>query len=195
MQNIDLYMGAQDRTSGAAFHNYEPDYLSRLNNKDLAEQDKISKRASRIIFVIAALCITSFTTGLVVGIKFAGGEKTQIVDDATYEAMGQIKDKVSDLMAGDGKTPAGKEAFPAKEFPYMVKVGTEHTQGTARDMAAYLSSMGHRVILSKGKSDYRIYTGPYKTLATAESAMKKLDTYQKFSIAKNNSIIKRKASI
>lgn len=194
MQNIDLYTGTA-QTDRTPFSSYEPEFLYGLHNRETNEQDRISKKASRIIFVIAALCITSFTTGLIVGIKFVGGEKTQIVDDTTYEAMGQLKAKVSDLMAGEAKTESGKDQFPTAEFPYMIRIGTEYAQNTAKDVAAYLSSMGHRVILSKGKADYRIYTGPYKDLASAEKAMKKLETYQRYSIANNGHIIRRKASL
>lgn len=193
MQNLDLYSGSTAHRVPPSFAPHESDFFSRVRENASSTHDKQIKRASRIIFVIAALCIASFTMGLVLGIKFAGGENTQIVDDTTYEAMGQLKDKVSGLVAG-GETQ--KQQFPADKYPYMLKIGNEHKLQDSKNIAAYLHSQGHTVVLSPNTADkniYRIYTGPYTSLTEAEKDMSKLQTYQKFSIADDITRIKRKS--
>ena len=194
MQNIDLYNGNITHKIPPSFTPHESDFFTRVREPKTVSHDKQVKRVSRIIFIIAALCITSFTTGLALGIKFAGGENTQIVDDTTYEAMGQIKDKVSGLVA----TTAGdtqKRQFPVDKYPYMLRIGNDFKVKESKEIASYLNSLGHTVILTPknaSKEIYRIYTGPYTNLVEAEKDMKKLDTYKKFSIAGNITRIKRK---
>ena len=192
MQNVDFYTGNNARNISSSFSNPDPEYFTRMSDSRASDQDRIKKRASRIIFFVISLCIISFTTGLAIGIKFAGGEDRQIVDDTTYEAMGKIKSRVSGLMAAEkDKSSDPGEQFPAAQYPYVLKIGKDHTRNVARDIAAFLSVQGHRVILSKNTDAYRIYVGPYKTLAMAEESLKKVDTYRKYSISGGNTIIKR----
>lgn len=193
MQNIDLYTGGNTtQRMPPPFTPHESDFFSRVRENTSVSHEKQVKRASRIIFFIAALCIISFTTGLALGIKFAGGENTQIVDDSTYEAMGQIKEKVAGLVSGGD---AQKQQYPADQYPYMLRIGTEHKLQASKDIAAYLHSMGHSVVLSPNSAEnkiYRIYTGPYSSLADAEKDMTKIETYKKYSIADNITRVKRK---
>ncbi len=195
MQNIDFYSGPGARDLPPQFESKDPEYFSRMSGVHTKDQEKAKKRASRVIFLISALCIVCFTTGLAIGIKFAGGSKTPIVDDATYNAMNNISKKVSDLVKPSRVEAATRtSSFPAAEYPYAIKIGASYSENEARKIASYLSKKGHTVILSKAatKGNLKIYTGPYKTINYARSGLKKLDSYNKFSLSANARIVKRK---
>ena len=191
MQNIDFHSG----NSGRSFSQFEghddSEFLSRFSGA-AKDQERINRRASRMIFLISALCIVCFTTGLAIGIKFAGGDSHSIVDDRTAQAVSELKTKVSDLVTPTQAIakPQAKD-FPVKEFPYVIRIGDRHSKARAKEIASYLSGKGHTVILSKKDSFYRIYTGPYKSHNEARSYAKKLDSYQKFSISANSRILQR----
>jgi preprotein translocase subunit SecF len=163
-----------------------------MSDNRAMDHDKARRRASRMIFLIVSLCIICFTAGMGIGIKFAGGADKQIVDSSTYEAMNKIKSKLTGAAADqDGKSATAKEQFPASDYPFALRVGSEHKKTEAKEIANFLSTKGHRVILSQNNDDYKIFIGPFANQAQAETTLKKLDTYKKYSISGSCSIIKR----
>lgn len=193
MQNIDFYSGPASRDVPLQFDSNDPEYFSRMSGVHSRDQEKAKKKASRVIFLISALCIICFTTGLVIGIKFAGGSKTPIVDDATYRAMNDISQRVSGLVKPAIAAAVDKsQGFPASQYPYALKIGESYKEARAREIASFLSKKGHTVILSHAKNgEFRVFTGPYKTRNNAKSSLKKLDSYNKFSISATARIVKR----
>ncbi|PKL36166.1 MAG: hypothetical protein CVV44_18280 [Spirochaetae bacterium HGW-Spirochaetae-1] len=192
MQNIDFYTGQNSRQFSHQFDSSDPEYFTRISGSQNHDQEHIKKKTSRMIFLISALCIISFTTGLAIGIKFAGGEERKIVDDTTFRAVTDLRSKVSGMMTPQNANAETKNNFPVQDFPFVISIGrSTYSPDQSQEIAAYLSSQGHRVILSKKQKGYRIYTGPYQNKPEAESGLKKLDTCTKFSIGTNCRIIKR----
>jgi len=194
MQNIDFYSGPASRDLPLQFDSNDPEYFSRMSGIHSKDQERVKKKASRVIFLISALCIICFTTGLVIGIKFAGGSKTPIVDDATYRAMNNISQKVTGLVKPAVAATLNKNTgYPAAQYPYAIKIGSSFNESKAREIASFLSKNGHTVILSRaGSGKYKLYTGPFKSINNAKSGLKKLDSYNKFSISASARIVKRK---
>ena len=81
MQNIDFYERKNIRVMPPQFTDtYDPEYLPRVAQSTPREMERVRRRASRTFFLISALCIISFTAGIVIGIKFTGGTQREIVD-------------------------------------------------------------------------------------------------------------------
>jgi len=201
MQNIDLYSGSSKNAHKMPqFTIYESDFFNRVREKPSAEQERFSKKASRIIFVIAALCIVTFTTGLVVGLKFAGGKNTPIVDETTSELISRgvssVSTSVSNIMNRDSER---NRSYPASEFPFMLRVGTAYTEEKARELANYIYTKGYVakgsvVFLPKDKENsklHNIYVGPYKSESEVRQSKQKFDTDNTFTASNNVYIIKR----
>lgn len=192
MQNFDFYNGNNERNLPPQFDRHDPEFFSQMSKIHSKEEKKNKKRASRMMFFIAALCIISFTTGLAIGIKFAGGQSRQILDKKTFNAVTGIGEKVTNLV-NSGKTdkkPSGT-LFPKNEYPFTIRVGNEFDYSESQLIAKYLSSKGHTVILLKNNHLYRIYTGPYKNHTDANASLNKFNGYKKYSLASNAKIIKR----
>ena len=197
MQNMDLYSGHSNNAHKMpSFTVYESDFFNRVREKPLVEQDRFSKKASRIIFIIAALCIVTFTTGLVVGLKFAGGKNTPIVDPATSELISKGVSSVSNMMSKDsGQT----KSYPVSEFPFLLRIGSSYTKDKATELANYVHTKGYVakgsvVFLPKDKGNsnlYNIYVGPYKSESEVKQSKQKFDTDSKFTASNNINIIKR----
>ncbi len=195
MQNIDFYSGSHARELSPQFEKSDPEYFPRMSGIYTRDQEKAKKRASRVIFLISALCIICFTTGLAIGIKFAGGGKTPIVDDATYNAMNSLSKKVSSLVKTRSAEAATRQSrFPMEKYPFAIKVGKSYKEKDARAIASYLSKKGHTVILSRAslKGYFRVYTGPFESINKARKTLKKLDSYTHYSISSSSRIVKRK---
>jgi preprotein translocase subunit SecF len=174
------------------FSRTDPEFFTRMAENRTTDHEKARHRASRMIFLIVSLCIICFTAGMGIGIKFAGGAEKQIVDSSTYEAMDKIKSRLTGAASDqNGKSVTAKEQFPAADYPFALRVGSEHKKTEAKEIATFLSTKGHRVILSQNDDDYKIFIGPFANQAQAETALKKLDTYKKYSISGSCSIIKR----
>jgi len=197
MQNIDLYSGNNNNNHKMPpFVAYEPDFYNRVREKPPVEQDKFSRKASRIIFVITALCIVSFTTGLVVGLKFAGGKNTPIVDDATSELISKGVSSVSNMINRDSER---NKSYPASEFPFLLRIGASYTKDKATELANYIHTKGYVskgsvVFLPKDKENdslYNVYVGPYKSESEAKQSKQKFDADNKFTTSNNINIIKR----
>ena len=199
MQNIDFYRKKNIRSTPAQAEIYEPEFFHeiqdhdpRINQHSFKENERNRKRASRLIFFISALCIMSFTTGLVIGIKFAGGAEREIVDKKTFHAVTDIGKKVSNLInERSEEKDANKKIFPKNSYPYVIKVNNLYAHTHSLAMANYLSKKGHTVILSKSGKNYKIYIGPFKTEKDASIAMNKISTYHKYTLANNIRVIKR----
>ncbi|MCP4135611.1 MAG: hypothetical protein GY754_31875 [bacterium] len=192
MQNIDFYEGKNQNNFQPQFDRQDPEYFSRISGTQTKDSEKNRKRASRIIFLIGALCIITFTTGLAIGIKFAGGSDREIVDKQTYNAVKGIKNKVSNLIKpGENETGSNKKIFPKHEYPFVIKVGNQYTKDQSRDIARFLSDKGHTVILSQKNNKYKIYTGPYKKPKEAKDSIAAIAGYRKYSIGNKVKIIKR----
>ncbi|MFH0977283.1 MAG: SPOR domain-containing protein [Spirochaetota bacterium] len=190
MQNLDFYSGKIMRDIPPQFSREDPEYFAKINVKD---EHKSMKRASRILSLIIALCIISFTSGLVVGIKFASGTNKQLVDQQTKEAVSGIGQKVSNLIKDAPETKANassdeKKLFAKEDFPYIIKIGNQYNRTESQEIAGTISSHGHTVILSKDNGNYRIFVGPYRNQEDAFKAFKQVKTY---SIKSNAVIVKR----
>jgi len=193
MQNMDFYDGKHMRDISPQFDRMDPEYFSRTSPGPEREPQCNEKRAVRILTVIAALVIMAFTTGLVVGIKFAGGADKKLVDDQTFNAVNNFGQKVSNLVKDINITnkPADK-LYPKKDYPYVIKLDNKFRQSDFKSVASYLSSKGHTVIVSKSdKNNYRLYTGPYKTEDEAKQNLSKLSAYKEYALHDQARIIKR----
>ena len=175
---------------------YESDFFNKTREKTPVEQGKFSKKASRVIFVIAALCIVTFTTGLVVGLKFAGGKNTPIVDETTSELISRGVSSVSGIVNRD----SGKaKSYPVSEFPFLLRIGTSYNKDKAVELANYVHTKGYVakgsvVFLPKDKGNnslYNIYVGPFKSESEAKQSKQKFEADNKFTASNHINIIKR----
>jgi hypothetical protein len=193
MQNIDYYERKNIRTMPLQFEeNYDAEYFPRIAQNTPREVERVKKKASRLFFLITALCIISFTAGIVIGIKFAGGSQRQIVDKKTFNAVTDISKKFTALATEKPtQQETGDNIFPKNNYPYVIKISEEYDYAMSQKIAGFLSHRGHTVILSKNEMKYRIYIGPYRNGTDAEEALKKISSYKKYSLAENTRIIKR----
>ena len=182
MQNLDFYSGKVVRDFPPQFSREDPEYFARLARNNSKEEHKSMRKASRILSLIIALCIVSFTTGLVVGIKFASGSNKQIVDQQTREAVTGLSQRVSNLIKENpGSTSSSaeteKKLFSKDEFPYIIKIGNQFSRSESQQIAGIISGQGHTVILSKDDGAYKIFVGPYRNQDNALESLKKIRTY------------------
>ncbi len=193
MQNIDFYNGKNIRENPHQINRNDPEYFSRMSKFHYKEEARKKKHASRVIFVIAALCIISFTTGIVIGIKFAGGSNRKIVDEKTFKAVSGIRSKVTNIFNRNKNVEKFKSAsFPKEEYPFVIKIGNGFSSNKSQKIADFLSNKGHTVILSRDRDQFQIFTGPYKNQKEAEIILKKFSVYSKNLLASNIKILKRK---
>jgi hypothetical protein len=197
MQNIDFYSRRPGKSGAPGFDASDPEYFPRVSEYHISEGEKSRKKASRMTAFIIGLCIVSFTAGLVIGIKFAGGSERRIIDTRTKQAVGNIGKKMTSLVNEDANAtthPAkatARHLYPRSEYPYVIRVGNEMQKVTAHEIAGTLSSRGHTVILSKGDKGYRLYTGPYGSKKSAESSLKKINDIENKSWTGSLIIVKR----
>ncbi|HDP80822.1 MAG TPA: SPOR domain-containing protein [Spirochaetes bacterium] len=200
MQNMDFHTRKQARSYPPHFDSQDPEYFSRLTNAYHNETERGRKKANRIMSLIIGLCIISFTLGIVIGIKFASGSKTAIVDENTKNAVSDIGKKVSSILnekaearekpdTTEGETE--KKLFPRGEYPFVVRVGSEFDRDKSYEIANFLSGKGHTVILSKSSHLYRVFVGPFKTQKDAEISLKKISAYSNKAWSGNACILKR----
>ncbi len=196
MQNIDFYSGKTLRESSPGFSREDPEYFSNMTDFHSKDQEKSMKKATRTLFLIVALCIISFTTGLGIGIKFASGSNKEIVDEHTKKAVDDIGKKVADIIR-DGTTtevnaaPVTKEIFSREEFPYAIKISGEYSQPQSQDIAGFLSGKGQTVILSKNNDRYRIFLGPFRNISDAAGNLKRIKGFSGDEYITKAVIIKR----
>jgi hypothetical protein len=193
MQNIDFYERKNIRIAPPQFNDtYDPEYLPRMAQHTPREIERVRRKASRTFFLISSLCIISFTAGILIGIKFTGGAQREIMDKKTFNAVADMGNKFSFFSKEKPAESAPQEKpFPKESYPYVIKLSDEHDYAMSQKIAGFLSRRGHTVILSKNNALYRIYIGPYKTGPDAQQALKKISSYNKYSLAENTRIIKR----
>ena len=193
MQNIDFYERKNIRFAPPQFSDtYDPEYLPRMAQHTPREIERVKRKASRIFFLITSLCIISFTAGILIGIKFTGGAQRAIMDKKTFNAVADMGNTLPLLSKDKRPEPAPKEKlFPKESYPYVIMVSNEYNHSMSQKIAGFLSKRGHTVILSKNNALYRIYIGPYRTGTDAQSALKNISSYNKYSLAENTRIIKR----
>jgi hypothetical protein len=187
MQDLDLYTGKQNGMyNPPRFESPDPEYFSRMNDNLHREDLHVRKRASRIIAFVAGLCIVSFTAGLVIGIKFAGGADKSLVDPRTKRAVAELGQRVSGVAeqtpvqaVTDPATPQNNASatYPKAEYPFVIRLGSEFVKEKADEIASFLSSKGHTVVLSKNGSSFRVYAGPFRTMESAEISLQKIRGY------------------
>ncbi len=183
MQNIDFYNGTNMKNVPPQFSAQDPEYFTRIAKIHYKEQERARRKASRMLSFIIALCIICFTAGLMIGIKFSGADK-EIMDKQTMQAMSTLGENVKNMIqkntVSEGKTTTStKKLFPKKDFPYVIRVGKELTKMKSQEIANFLSNNGHTVIISKGKKDFNVYTGPYRSADDAQSSVKTIKGYSK----------------
>jgi hypothetical protein len=182
MQNVDFYSGKTLRDIPPQFSREDPEYFARLAKVHTKDEHKSMKRASRMLSLIIALCIISFTAGLVVGIKFASGSSKQIMDQQTREAVTNIGQKVSDFVkenpeANGNVNITEKKLFAREDFPYVIRIGKQYNKSQSQEIAGIISSHGDTVILSRDGGNYKIFAGPYRNYEEAMTSLSKIKTY------------------
>ena len=192
MQNIDFYDKRSTRAVPPQFTDFDPEYYPRVTQTTPREIERVRRRASRIFFTITALCIISFTAGIVVGVKFSGGGRQEIVDAKTFNAVADVGKKLPFVSGHMKKEESSREnSFPRETYPYVLSVAGDYDDATSQQMAEFISRQGHTVILSKHNDRFRIFIGPYRRHADAVDSQKKISTLTKYSLAENTRIIKR----
>ncbi len=192
MQNMDFYDGRHLRDLPPQFDKFDTEFFPKAAGTFEHESDRSRKKASRTLTLIAALIIVSFTTGLVIGIKFAGGADRKIVDDHTMNAMNSFGDRMSGIVRDvTGKAKPANQVYPKSEFPFVIQLGKEYTESELKPVAQFLSSKGHTVIVSKTAGNFKIFTGPYKTETDARKSLSEISLYKQYAISTNAQIIKR----
>ncbi len=199
MQNIDFYDGRNARILNQPLNMQEAEYYTRMDALHRSEADKNRHRASRMMSFIIGLCIISFTAGLVIGIKFASGSKAEIVDPQTRQAVMNIRERVSGMMTGTNAAAAANETdsksrsdvFPRDEFPFVIRLNGKYDESRSKEIASLLSKRGHTVILSRQHRDFKIYVGPFRTQAVAETSLKKIGEYSEKAMFSGMQIVKR----
>lgn len=191
MQNMDFYDGRNVKNIQPQMNRNDREFYAGTSNSSIKEDIRNKKRASRIIFLITALCIVTFTTGIAIGIKFAGGNERKIVDDQTFKAVADISSKVSNIFNNKNTNKFKNVAFPKEKYPYVIKVGKKFNKKISQKIAKSLSSMGHTVIISQKNNKYLVYTGPYKNFEIASISAEKFAGYSELLENSNIKILKR----
>jgi hypothetical protein len=193
MQNMDFYEGRNIRCMTPQYEKVDTEFFSKTSKVHEIEQERTRKKAVRLLSFITALIIISFTTGMVMGIKFAGGAERQIIDENTYNAVTNISTRLSDIVkeAGSSTAKPADMVYPKNEFPFVILVGKDYNESEFKPVARYLSTKGHTVIVSKNENNYRLFTGPYKTENDARKALTEISLYKEDPFPANAQIIKR----
>ena len=197
MQDMDLYTGKQNSYFVPQFDTADPDYFSRTG--EMREHDAVNhhKKATRLIAFVAALCIISFTTGLVTGIKFAGGKEKSLLDPHTQQAVSSIGQKVAgsqSAQAAEAADPAAagvKQNYPKADYPWVIRIGNEYSKDRVSELANALSAKGHSMVISRYEQNYRLYAGPFRTKESAEMSLQKIKGYNDSRWQNNAVILKR----
>jgi hypothetical protein len=200
MQDLDLYTGKPGPLYGNPAPRFEapdPEYFIRMSENIQRDERKGRKHATRVISFVVGLCIVAFTAGLVTGIKFAGGKDKQLIDPHTKQMISEIGKNPA---KGSDQTPSADQtaqavntvaaAYPKAEYPFVIRLGSEFSKEKADEAASMLSAKGHTVILSKNGQQYRLYSGPFRTMESAEISLQKIRSYND-SRFHQNLIIKR----
>ncbi len=193
MQNIDVYSGKEARVLNNSAILQDADNVARLEAMYRKEAYKNNKRASRMLSLIIALCIISFTIGLVMGLKFASGSQTAIVDNQTAGVLSHMRSRVTAIMKqGErGERSDAKAVFPKNEYPFVIRIGRDFNIKESKEVSQFLSNNGHTIVISQKNQRHKLFVGPYKSLTDAEGGMKILRNYRKKSWFEKAEIVKR----
>lgn len=193
MQNIDFYSGKETRVMNNPAILHDADNVARLDAMYRKEAHKNNKRASRMLSLIIALCIISFTTGLVMGLKFASGSQAAIIDNQTAGVLSNMRNKVTAMIKQEDRIErtAPKAVFPKNEYPFVIRIGRDFNIKESKEVSQFLSNNGHTVIVSQKNQSYKLFVGPYKSQSDADAAVKILRDYRKKSWFDRAEIVKR----
>ncbi|MGL4369525.1 MAG: SPOR domain-containing protein [Spirochaetota bacterium] len=195
MQDMDLYTGRQNGYFVPQFDTADPDYFSRMSDTVQHDEVKSRNKATRLIAFVAAMCIVSFTAGLMIGIKFAGGSDKALVDPHTKQAMSNLGQKVAGITAAQAEaaepSASAKQTYAKGEYPWVIRIGNEYSREKAGEVAGSLSQKGHTMVISKYEQGYRVYAGPFRTRESAELSLQKIRAYNDSRWQKNTVILKR----
>jgi len=183
MQNFDYFSGVPDRPYNSPYETREIDLLVKNNSANFIHNGEKQKgKAGFMAFLICTLVIVSFTGGLVVGLKYGDKDKP-IIDENTQRRISNLKPKISSNRGSStldsNKEPANsaQKSFPARDYPFAIRIAGEFDKKTTLNIAETLSEKGYTVILSQVDSSnkYRLFVGPYKTQTEAFKILKMLD--------------------
>ena len=197
MQDMDLYTGKQNSYFVPQMEAADPDYFNRVSDIKSNDEAKSHKKATRLIAFVAALCIVSFTVGLITGIKFAGGADKPLVDPHTRQTVSSLSQKVTGAQpaeaaeAADPSAQANAKNYPKADYPWVIRIGNEYSKDRAAELANVLSAKGHMIVISKHEQNYRLYAGPFKTKESAELSLQKIKGYNDSRWQNNAVILKR----
>ena len=194
MQNMDFYSGKDSRVYNQSMGIQDADNVARLDAMYRKEADRNKKKASRMMSVIIGLCIISFTAGLIVGIKFASGAQSEIIDDNTRQAVTQIGSHVSNLISNGAvqeKNTTPKNVFPRDEYPFVIKLNKNYNVKDSREIAQFLSQKGHTVIVSNDKNRYKLYVGPFRDQGEAARTIQQISEYNQKEWFNKIQVVKR----
>ena len=195
MQDMDLYTGKQNSYFVPQFDTADPDYFARTGEMREHDAAKSHTRATRLIAFVAALCIISFTTGLVTGIKFAGGKDKELIDPHTKQAVSSLGQRVTGAQpaaaAEPDQTASSAKSYPKADFPWVIRIGNEFSKDKVTELANALSAKGHTMVISKYEQNFRLYAGPFRTKESAELSLQKIKGYNDSRWQNNAVILKR----
>jgi hypothetical protein len=195
MQDLDLYTGKPGPLythQAPRFEAPDAEYFSRINDSIQGSEHKSRRHATRIFSVVAGLCIVAFTAGLIIGIKFAGGKDKALIDPHTQKAFSDLTKapveapntagaqssvETSAQSAPQNSQTTVASTYPKAEFPFVIRLGADLAKEKADEAASFLSGKGHTVILSKNGQSFRLYSGPFRTMESAEISLQKIRSY------------------
>ncbi len=191
MQNFDFY-DRSNRQFNPQYEKYmdmpDPEYFSRLTQNHTKEQEKKQKSASRTLFFMVALCIVTFTAGLVIGLKFAGGTKYKLVDKDTMSRVSKIGKSMQSMINGKTSSNSTAKKYPKSKYPYLIKISgfkkIDHS-----NVARYLSKKGKSkfMVVVSSKNIYILQ----KSRRSAEILFDKILDYSRYSFKGRMKILKR----
>ncbi len=197
MQDLDLYTGKSNGAYIPRFETPDPEYFSRMADHYQNERTHTHKKATRLFAFVTGLCIISFTTGLVLGIKFTGGSDKTLVDPKTREAVSNLSQKVTTSLSTSNENKPIQQAqtagiaYPKSEYPFVIRVGGEYNNDRANEIARYLSTNGYTALISKSETGYRVYSGPFRTKESAEISLQKIRTLEQSPFQQKAVVLKR----
>jgi hypothetical protein len=169
----------------------EAEFISREKVEPKINNDTVQNRATRLLFIITALCIISFTAGLVLGIQFNNGDR-ELVDKQTISALAGFKNKMGGLTeSGNNAKQETPSSYPREQFPFVILIGEKIPTDSSESLISYFSSRGHRVIKLKQQNGMSLFIGPYENEDTAKLSLKKIQSYGDIASGITPQIIKR----
>lgn len=146
---MDFYTGQPGiQPSHPQYVTKDPEYFARLAVNHNKEKEKNQHKAARSLSIVLGLCILSFTSGLIVGIRFTGNRDSEIVDENTRQAVNNLgsalETKVSTIMQnqteGADKTVSQNSSLSDADAAALTQSpSTAETATAAADSAGAIS--------------------------------------------------------